>query len=194
MGDWTRAISPVPGQRHALWLEPYRSQYRNGLGSFRWRLWTDPSELPNSNPVRLIGLLGLNFGGGTPSRPGHRHDQQHRKQHGHTELQQQSVASRRFDHLDPWSPHVQVWRRVHVRQHHRLLLGEQRRVGEIVFGPNFTASSATTTDRRCELHRWQRHGRFLPGLAQLPLAAASAAATGCRPPTSSLDSLRILGA
>ena len=91
VGDWTRSISPTLandmrfGWNHIIlntgtaW-DPAVGKFGESIG------------IANSNPAGVIGLLGLDFGGGTPTSPGHRHAKQHRKQHGHPKFQQPSVA------------------------------------------------------------------------------------------------------
>src|SRR6266446_3850565 len=69
VGDWTRSISNNLvndarfGWNHVVLNTG--STWDPKVGSFGQTI-----GIPNSNPAGLIGLLGLDFGGGTPTQPG----------------------------------------------------------------------------------------------------------------------------
>jgi len=142
VGDWTRTIS-----------NSLINDVRFGWSHITLNTGTtwDPSVgnfaetigIPNSNPASLIGLLGLDFGGGTPTSPGN----------GTLNNIGNSMVTQSFD--------SKVWQLddtvTLIRGRHTFKFGgEYMRdkitafysgnsgsLGGMVFGPDFTASAAT---------------------------------------------------
>jgi Carboxypeptidase regulatory-like domain len=100
--------------------------------------------IPNSNPAGLIGLLGLDFGGGTPTSPGN----------GTLTNLGNSTVTQSFDSKVYQADDSVTW----IRGRHTLKFGGEYmfdrihvfysgnsgELGGMVFGPNFTGSSATS--------------------------------------------------
>ena len=142
VGDWTRTIS-----------NSLINDVRFGWSHITLNTGTtwDPSVgnfgetigIPNSNPASLVGLLGLDFGGGTPTSPGN----------GTLNNIGNSMVTQSFD--------SKVWQLddtvTLIRGRHTFKFGgEYMRdkitafysgnsgsLGGMVFGPDFTASAAT---------------------------------------------------
>jgi hypothetical protein len=144
VGDWTHTISPTIvndmrfGWNHIV-LNTGTS-WDPSVGAFGQSI-----GIANSNPGALIGLLGLNFNGGTPSSPGG----------GTYTTIGNSMVTQDFN--------SQVWQYddaitwTHGRHTFKFggqymfdiitvfYSGNSGSLGNIIFEPNFTASSATTT-------------------------------------------------
>jgi Carboxypeptidase regulatory-like domain len=144
VGDWTHTVSPTVvndmrfGWNHIVLNTG--STWDPSVGAFG-----ETIGIANSNPGGIAGLIGLAFGGGTPSSPGC----------GTISCIGNSLVTQSFN--------SQVWQYddtvTWTRGRHTLKLGGQYmfdiinvfysgnsgELGNITFGPNFSASSAVTT-------------------------------------------------
>jgi hypothetical protein len=142
VGDWTRSISSTLvndmrfGWNHVIlntgttW-DPSVGNFGQSIG------------IPNSNPAGLIGLLGLDFGGGTPTSPGS----------GTLTNIGNSMVTQNFNSQVYQFADGITW----ARGRHNFKFGGQfwfdiikvfysgnsGELGGLTFGPNFTASAAT---------------------------------------------------
>jgi hypothetical protein len=142
VGDWTRSISNNLindarfGWNHIVlntgktW-DPKVGKFGESIG------------IPNSNTAGLIGLLGLDFGGGTPTSPGN----------GTLSNIGNSMITQSFNTKVYQADDSITW----IRGRHTFKFGGEYmfnainvfysgnsgELGGMVFGPNFTASSAT---------------------------------------------------
>jgi hypothetical protein len=142
VGDWTRSISNNLvndarfGWNHVVLNTG--STWDAKVGKFG-----ESIGIPNSNPGALIGLLGLDFGGGTPTQPGN----------GTLNNIGNSMVTQSFNSKVYQGDDSVTW----TRGRHTLKFGGEYmfdsikvfysgnsgQLGGMVFGPNFTASSAT---------------------------------------------------
>src|SRR5260221_2124994 len=142
VGDWTRSISNTLvndarfGWNHVVLNTG--STWDPKVGSFGQTI-----GIPNSNPSGLIGLLGLDFGGGTPTQPGN----------GTLNNIGNSMVTQSFNSKVYQGDDSITW--THGR--HTLKFGGEYmwdgitvfysgnsgELGGMVFGPNFTASAPT---------------------------------------------------
>jgi hypothetical protein len=163
VGDWTHTISPTVvndmrfGWNHIVLNTG--STWDPSVGAFG-----ESIGIANSNPGTLAGLIGLAFGGGTPSGP----------TCGTINCIGNSLITQSFN--------SQVWQFddgvTWTKGRHTLKLGGQYMfdnitvfysgnsgsLGNITFGPNFTASSATTTLGGVAPNGGNGMGDFLLGL------------------------------
>ncbi len=142
VGDWTWSISPNLvndlrfGWNHVV--NNTGTAWDSSVGSFG-----ESIGIANSNPAGLVGLLGLDFGGGTPTSPGNG---------TLTNLGNSMVTQKfnsqvyQFDDGISWihGRHnfkfgAQYWRDIITA----FYSGNSGSLGGITFGPNFTASAAT---------------------------------------------------
>src|SRR4029077_2889951 len=142
VGDWTRSIrSNLVNDARFGWNHitlNTGSTFDKSVGNFG-----ETIGIPNSNPTGLVGLLGLDFGGGTPTQPGN----------GTLTNIGNSLVTQSFD-SKVWQADDSIsW----VRGRHSLKFGFQYfyddikvfysgnsgELGGMVFGPNFTASDPT---------------------------------------------------
>ncbi|MGB2668366.1 MAG: TonB-dependent receptor [Candidatus Acidiferrum sp.] len=163
VGDWTRSISPTLvndmrfGWNHIVLNTG--STWDPSVGNFG-----ESIGIANSNPGTLQGLIGLAFGGGTPSGP----------TCGTISCIGNSLVTQSFN-SQVWQYNDDVtW----TRGRHTLKLGGEYMfdiikvyysgnsgaLGNITFGPNFTASSATTTAGGVAPYGGNGMGDFLLGL------------------------------
>ena len=143
VGDWTRTISNNLvndarfGWNHVI-LNTGPS-WNSSVGNFGQTI-----GIANSNPAGLIGLLALDFGGGTPTQPGN----------GTLSNIGNSMVTQSFD-TTVWQADDSVtWTRgrhtfkfggEYMRDIIKVFYsGNSGELGGIVFAPNFTASSPTT--------------------------------------------------
>ncbi len=142
VGDWTRSISNNLindarfGWNHVVLNTG--TTWDPKVGSFGQTI-----GIPNSNPAGLIGLLGLDFGGGTPTQPGNG-----TLNNIGNSMVTQSFNSKvyQFDDSITWirGRHTfkfggeYMWDGIKV-----FYSGNSGELGGMVFGPNFTASAAT---------------------------------------------------
>jgi hypothetical protein len=141
VGDWTHTLSPAVvndmrfGWNHVVLNTG--TAWDPSIGNFGTSI-----GIPNSNPSGLIGLLALDFGGGTPSQPG------------------AGILTNLGNSMVTQSFNSQVWQYddslTWTRGRHTLKLGGEYMfdiitvfysgnsgsLGGITFGPNFTASAA----------------------------------------------------
>jgi hypothetical protein len=163
VGDWTRSISPTLvsdarfGWNHII-LDS-GAGWDPSVGAFGQSI-----GIANSNPGGVAGLIGIAYGGGTPSSPGT----------GTISTLGNSIVTQNFN--------SQVWQAdegiTWTRGRHTLKFGAQfmrdiikvyysgnsGALGNITFGPNFTASSATTTAAGFAPFGGNGMGDFLLGL------------------------------
>lgn len=144
VGDWTRAISPVLvndmrfGWNHIVLNTG--TAWDPSVGAFGQSI-----GIANSNPGALIGLLGLTFGGGTPSSPG-----TGTINNIGNSMVTQSFNSKvwQYDDSITWTRGRHTFKFGGEYMFDNITVfysGNSGELGNIVFGPNFTASSATTT-------------------------------------------------
>jgi hypothetical protein len=142
VGDWTRSFrSNLINDARFGWNHitlNTGSSFDKSVGAFGQTI-----GIPNSNPSALIGLLGLDFGGGTPTQPGN----------GTLTNIGNSLVTQSFDSKVWQGDDSITW----IRGHHTLKFGGEYmfdkitvfysgnsgELGGMVFGPNFTASSPT---------------------------------------------------
>ena len=142
VGDWTRSISNNLindarfGWNHVVLNTG--STWDPKVGNFGQTI-----GIPNSNPAGLIGLLGLDFGGGTPTQPGN----------GTLNNIGNSMVTQSFNSKVYQGDDSITW----IRGRHTFKFGGEYmwdgikvfysgnsgELGGMVFGPNFTASAAT---------------------------------------------------
>ncbi len=142
VGDWTRSVrNNLINDARFGWNHitlNTGSTFDASVGAFGQTI-----GIPNSNPAGLVGLLGLDFGGGTPTSPGN----------GTLTNIGNSLVTQSFD-SKVWQGNDSItW----IRGHHTLKFGGEYmydkitvfysgnsgELGGMVFGPNFTASSPT---------------------------------------------------
>lgn len=141
VGDWTRSIHPNLvndvrfGWNHIV-LDT-GTAWDSSVGTFGEGL-----GIQNSNPAGVVGLLGLDFGGGTPTSPGN----------GTLTNIGNSMVTQSFNSTVYQADDSITW----IRGRHTLKFGGEYMynkikvfysgnsgsLGGMVFGPNFTASSA----------------------------------------------------
>jgi hypothetical protein len=142
VGDWTRSFrSNLVNDARFGWSHVTvntGTAWDNSVGTFGQAI-----GIPNSNPAGLIGLLGLDFGGGTPTSPGT----------GTLTNIGNSMVTQDFDSKVWQADDSITW----IRGRHTFKFGgEYMRekitafysgnsgsLGGMTFGPNFTASAAT---------------------------------------------------
>jgi len=142
VGDWTWSISPNLvndlrfGWNHVV--NNTGTAWDSKVGAFGQSI-----GIANSNPASLVGLLGVDFGGGTPTSPGN----------GTLTNIGNSMVTQKFNSQVYQFDDGITW--IHGR--HNLKFGAQYwrdiitafysgnsgSLGGIIFGPNFTASAAT---------------------------------------------------
>jgi hypothetical protein len=143
VGDWTRSFrSNLVNDARFGWNHitlNTGTAWDNSVGAFGQTI-----GIPNSNPGNLIGLLGLDFGGGTPTSPGN----------GTLTNIGNSMVTQSFDSRVWQGDDSITW----IRGRHTFKFGGEYmfdkitvfysgnsgELGGMVFGPNFTASSATS--------------------------------------------------
>ena len=142
VGDWTRSISNNLvndarfGWNHVVLNTG--STWDPKVGSFGQTI-----GIPNSNPTGLIGLLGLDFGGGTPTQPGNgtlnNIGNSMVTQSFNSKVYQgdDSITWTRGRHTFKFGGEY-MWDGIKV-----FYSGNSGELGGMVFGPNFTASAAT---------------------------------------------------
>jgi Carboxypeptidase regulatory-like domain len=139
VGDWTRSLrSNLINDARFGWSHitlNTGSTFDKSVGAFG-----ETIGIPNSNPAGLVGLLGLDFGGGTPTSPGT----------GTLTNIGNSLVTQSFDSKVWQGDDSITW----IRGHHTLKVGGEYmfdkitvfysgnsgELGGMVFGPNFTAS------------------------------------------------------
>jgi hypothetical protein len=143
VGDWTWSISPNLvndlrfGWNHVV--NNTGTAWDSKVGAFGQSI-----GIPNSNPASFVGLLGLDFGGGTPTSPG---------TGTLTNIGNSMVTQKfnsqvyQFDDGLTWihGRHnfkfgVQYWRDIITA----FYSGNSGSLGGMIFGPDFTASAATS--------------------------------------------------
>jgi Carboxypeptidase regulatory-like domain len=142
VGDWTRSFrSNLVNDARFGWSHVTvntGTAWDNSVGTFGQAI-----GIPNSNPAGLVGLLGLDFGGGTPTSPGT----------GTLNNIGNSMVTQNFDSKVWQADDSITW----IRGRHTFKFGgEYMRekitafysgnsgsLGGMTFGPNFTASAAT---------------------------------------------------
>jgi Carboxypeptidase regulatory-like domain len=142
VGDWTRTIHPnLVNDVRFGWNHITLStgtSWDSSVGTFG-----ESIGIANSNPAGIVGLLGVDFGGGTPTSPGN----------GTLTNIGNSMVTQDFDSKVWQADDSLTW----IRGRHTLKFGGQYMrdkitafysgnsgsLGGIVFGPNFTASAAT---------------------------------------------------
>jgi hypothetical protein len=142
VGDWTRSISnSLVNDARFGWNHitlNTGTTWSPKVGAFGQTI-----GIPNSNPAGLIGLLGLDFGGGTPTSPG-----------GGTltnignSMVTQSFNSKvwQADDSVTWTHgrHAIKFGGEYMRDIIRVFYsGNSGELGGMTFGPNFTASAST---------------------------------------------------
>jgi Carboxypeptidase regulatory-like domain len=143
VGDWTRSISSnLINDARFGWNHVTLNTgttWDKSVGSFGQTI-----GIPNSNPASLIGLLGLDFGGGTPTSPGN----------GTLTNIGNSMVTQNFDSKVWQGDDSITW----IRGRHTFKFGfeymydkitafysgNSGSLGGMTFGPNFTASAATS--------------------------------------------------
>jgi Carboxypeptidase regulatory-like domain len=142
VGDWTRSISNNLvndarfGWNHVVLNTG--STWDPKVGSFGQTI-----GIPNSNPAGLIGLLGLDFGGGTPTQAGtgtltNIGNSMVTQSFNSTVYQvDDSIAWTRGRHTFKFGGEY-MWDGIKV-----FYSGNSGELGGMVFGPDFTASAAT---------------------------------------------------
>ena len=142
VGDWTHTISnSVVNDARFGWnhiLLNVGVSWDPSVGSFGQTI-----GIPNSNPAGVIGLLGLDFGGGTPTSPGA----------GTLTNIGNSVTTNSFNSKVYQADDSVTW--THGRHTFKFggeymfdsitvfYSGNSGELGGMTFGPNFTASAAT---------------------------------------------------
>jgi hypothetical protein len=145
VGDWTRVISNTLvndarfGWNHIILNTG--STWDPSVGAFGQTI-----GIPNSNPNALVGLLGLDFGGGTPTSPGN----------GTINNIGNSMVTQSFnstvyqaDDSITWTHGRHAFKFGGEYMYDKITVfysGNSGELGGMVFGPNFTASSANCTD------------------------------------------------
>jgi hypothetical protein len=142
VGDWTRSIrSNLVNDARFGWNHvtlDTGTVWDKSVGPFGQAI-----GIPNSNPAALLGLLGLDFGGGTPTSPGN----------GTLTNIGNSMVTQNFDSKIWQGDDSITW----VRGRHTFKFGfeymydkitafysgNSGSLGGMTFGPNFTASAAT---------------------------------------------------
>jgi hypothetical protein len=140
VGDWTRSFrSNLVNDARFGWnhiVLNTGTAWDKSVGAFGQTI-----GIPNSNPTGLIGLLGLDFGGGTPTSPGN----------GTLNNIGNSMVTQSFNSKVWQADDSITW----IRGHHSFKFGGEYMfdnitvfysgnsgsLGGMVFGPNFTASS-----------------------------------------------------
>ncbi len=143
VGDWTRSISnTLVNDARFGWSHitlNTGTTWDKQVGAFGQSI-----GIPNSNPANLVGLLGLDFGGGTPTSPGN----------GTLTNIGNSMVTQDFDSKVWQADDSVTW--IHGR--HTLKVGGEfmrdkitafysgnsGSLGGMVFGPNFTSSASTS--------------------------------------------------
>jgi hypothetical protein len=164
VGDWTHSLSSTLindmrfGWNH-ITLNTGTS-WDPSVGAFGQQI-----GIPNSNPAGLsVGLIGLAFGAGTPSSPGC----------GTISCIGNSMVTQSFNSKVYQYDDSVTW----TRGRHTIKLGAEYMfdnitvfysgnsgsLGNIIFGPNFTASSATTTSAGAAPSGGNGMGDFFLGL------------------------------
>jgi hypothetical protein len=142
VGDWTWSISPNLvndlrfGWNHVV--NDTGTAWNSKVGAFG-----ESIGIAGSNPAGLVGLLGVDFGGGTPSSPGNGT----LTNIGNSMVTQKfSSQVYQFDDGITWihGRHnlkfgVQYWRNIITA----FYSGNSGSLGGMTFGPNFTSSAAT---------------------------------------------------
>lgn len=142
VGDWTRSISnSLVNDMRFGWSHIVLNtgtSWNSSVGNFGEQL-----GIPNSNPSGLIGLLGLDFGGGTPTSPGN----------GILTNIGNSMVTQSFNSKVYQYDDAVTW--THGRHTFKFggeymfdiitvfYSGNSGSLGGITFGPNFTASAPT---------------------------------------------------
>jgi Carboxypeptidase regulatory-like domain len=145
VGDWTRSISPSlvndarVGWNHVVLNTG--SSWDSSVGQFGQQI-----GIANSNPGGVPGLIGLAFGGGTPSSP----------TCGTINCIGNSIVTQSFnsqvweyDDAVTWTRGRHTWKFGGQYMFDIINVyysGNSGALGNITFGPNFTASSATCLD------------------------------------------------
>jgi hypothetical protein len=142
VGDWTRSISNNLvndarfGWNHVVLNTG--STWDTKVGKFGQAI-----GIPNSNPGPLIGLLGLDFGGGTPTQPGtgtlNNIGNSMVTQSFNSKVYQgdDSITWTRGRHTFKFGGEY-MWDGITI-----FYSGNSGQLGGMVFGPNFTASAPT---------------------------------------------------
>jgi len=143
VGDWTRSFrSNLVNDARFGWNHitlNTGSTFDKSVGAFGQSI-----GIQNSNPGNLLGLLGLDFGGGTPTSPGN----------GTLTNIGNSLVTQSFDSKVWQGDDSITW----IRGRHTLKFGGEYmfdkitvfysgnsgELGGMVFGPNFTSSAATS--------------------------------------------------